>query len=267
MFKLSDSLLSPKKSERHPIEIIFIGFFYASISLLLSLWIFPEYASISMIFLSIIACLYLVQGVLIVEEDEENETTPEIKTLEKHSKTLVFFTLLFLGFLFAFIFWTITLPENISSTAFALQESSIPAIQSITGYSTSSENFSIIIFNNIRVLALSVIFALFYGAGAIFILAWNASIMGFVIGSLVKNLGLTTLPYAFLKYFLHGIPEMMAYFAAALGGGILFIALIRGDLHGEKAKKTFKDVFITLILSIFLLIIAALIEVYISPFI
>jgi uncharacterized membrane protein SpoIIM required for sporulation len=268
MFKLSDVLLSPKKARRHPLEIIFVGFFYATISLFLSFWIFPDYASLLMVFLTAISCIYIIQGILIVEENEEENTKSEQSMLTEHFKTLWFFLLLFLGFLFAFVFWTIVLPNTTGEIIFNLQAKSIMDIQSITGSAVSSENFSTILFNNFRVLFLSLLFALFYGAGAIFILAWNASIMGFVIGNLARNtLGLTALPLAFMKYFVHGIPEMLAYLAAALAGGILFTAVLRGDFKKDKLRRIITDTAIVTGISVLLLVIAALLEVYVSPYI
>jgi len=268
MFKLSPALLSPLKAERHPVEIILIGFFYTSISLFLSLWIFPGHASLVMIFLTLIPCLYLVQGALILEEKKEDEQNSEMWILKEHSKTLWFFLILFLGFLLPFVFWAMVLPDSIVHDAFAVQEQAYQQIQSITGKITSTDAFSIIFTNNLRVLFLSLLLAIFYGAGAVFILAWNASVMGFVIGSLVRNtLGITSLPYAFLKYFLHGIPEMLAYFAAALAGGILFIFIIKADFEKSKIKKTLIDTTFLIIISVLLLAIAGLIESYISPMI
>jgi len=268
MFKLSPALLSPLKAERHPLEIILIGFFYTSISLFLSLWIFPGYASLVMIFLTLIPCLYLVQGALILEEKKEDQGNSEMWILKEHSKTLWFFLILFLSFLLPFVFWAIVLPESIVHDAFAVQEQAFQQIQSITGKVTSLDAFSIIFTNNFRVLLLSLLLATFYGAGAVFILAWNASVMGFVIGSLIRDtLGFASLPYAFLKYFLHGIPEMLAYFAAALAGGILFIFLIKADFEKNKIKKTLIDTSILIAISILMLIVAGLIEVYISPLI
>lgn len=268
MFKLSDVLLSPKKVKRHPLEVLFVGFFYASISLLLSLWVFPEYASLLMVFLTVIATIYIVQGVLLMEEEKEDNLRSEKSVMKEHIKTLGVFLLLFFGFLFAFIFWTIVLPESTTQVAFELQQSNLDHIRSISGRATQFADFTTIITNNLRVLLLSLLFALFYGAGATFILAWNASIMGFVIGNLIKNgLGLAYIPVAFLKFFLHGIPEMIAYFAAALAGGILFMAVVRSDLKKEKLKRLVIDFCVLVGCSIGILIGAALLEAYVSPLI
>lgn len=268
MFRLSQVLLNPKKAKRHPFEIIFVGFFYVSLSILISLWIFPEYASLFSIFLTVVSCLYIVQGILITEEKKEKNTNTEKSLLKMHSRTIIFFSWLFLGFLLAFTFWTIVLPDHHIDNAFSVQQIAFQDISSITGRSIFPGAFQAILFNNLRVMLLSLLLALFYGAGAVFILVWNASVMGFVIGTLAKNVfGLAFLPQIFIKYLIHGIPEMIAYFAAALAGGILFISLVKGDFKSGRTKRMLIDASITILISVAILVLAALIEVYISPFI
>lgn len=269
MFKLSEVLLSPKKAERHPIEILIVAFFYASISIFISTWIFPDYASLVMVFLTVISCVYVVQGAFIIDESIEEEEKEETWLLKEHSKTVFFLLFIFLGFMLAFVFWTIVLPTSSTEQIFSLQKNTIKEIQSmngVTGNSVAFGNLFMIIQNNLRVLIFSIILAIFYGAGSIFILAWNASIMGFAIGNIAREtLGLSSLPLVFTKYLIHGIPEMLAYFIAAMAGGIMYILVIRGDLKKGKIKSTVIDLAIIIGISIALLIVAGLIEVYISP--
>lgn len=267
--KLSDILLNPKKAERHPIEMIFVGFFYASLSLLTSIWIFPEYAPITTIFLSTISSLYLIQGAIIIQEDKETEKNSEKTLIKEHSKTLKIILSLFLGFLIAFIFWHISLSDSASDTIFKIQKKEVENLRLITGNSIGNEkSFLIILNNNLKVFFLSFAFAIFYGAGVIFILAWNASMMGFVIGDLTKNiLGFSSFPIILTKYLLHGIPEMISYFTAALAGGIVFITIIRGDFSKNRIKKTSIDTISMIGIALFILVIAALIETFVSPLI
>jgi len=264
-------LFNPKKAERHPLEMMLVGIFYSSLSILMSIWIFPEYSSLVMVFLTVLSCLYVVQGAIRVEEDKEDDFKSESWLLKEHYKALSFFLFLFLGFVFSFAFWTFILPSEKIAVLFSLQDSVVEGIKSAvaTGKVSSEGTFLIIFFNNFKVMFISLIFAFFYGAGAIFILAWNASVMGFVIGNLAKNtLGIMALPVAFTKYFLHGIPEMLAYLTTALAGGIIYIAIWRGDfLKQGKIKRIIIDTVDLIAISIFLLLIAALIEIYISPFI
>lgn len=268
MFNL---LFNPKKAERHPIEMLLIGVFYSTLSILLSAWIFPEYSSIVMVFFTIISCLYVVQGAIKLEENKEFEYKSEIWLLREHARTLEFMLMLFLGFVFSYVFWTIVLPDEKVMVLFDLQITVVEGIRAMvaTGSSISDTTFFIILWNNLKVMIISLIFAFFYGAGAIFVLVWNASVMGFVIGEITKNqLGIAALPFAFLKYFLHGIPEMLSYLMVALAGGIIYVSLWKGDFFEKgRAKKIILDTFILVVLSIVLLVVAAFIEVFVSPLI
>jgi stage II sporulation protein M len=265
-------LFNPKKAQRHPLEMMLVGFFYASVSIFLATWIFPEYASLTIVFFTVFSCLYVVQGAIKTEEKNEQNYKTEEWRLKKHSRTIYFLLFLFLGFVFAFTFWTIVLPQTKVSMIFELQYKSIEGIKAniVSGSAIETTSTILKIFaNNIEVLLISIIFAIFYGAGAIYILVWNASVMGYLIGILAKNtFGITALPVIFTKYFLHGIPEIIAYLIGALAGGILYVAIWKGDLlNKEKNKTIIIDILILVGIAILILIAAALIEIFLSPLI
>ncbi len=264
-------LFNPKKAERHPIEMGILGFLYASLAILLSAWIFPDYSSLVMVFLTVLPCIYIVQGTLRLEESKEKDYLSEEWLLREHSKVLLFLLFLFIGFVFAFAFWTLVLPAETVSILFNMQGGVVEGIRDMvaTGDATSGEAFYLILFNNFKVLFISLVFAFFYGAGAIFILVWNASVMGFVIGDLARQtLGFVALPIAFTKYFLHGIPEMMAYLTISLAGGVVYIAAWKGHfLRQGRLRRLILDSAVLVVLSAIFLLAAAAIEVYISPLI
>ena len=262
-------LFSAKKTERRLLEILAVGFFYASISIFLSFWIFPEHSSLAMVFMCVLPTIYVLQGVLRGEEKKEEDYNSEEWLLKQHLGKLAFFLFLFLGFVLAFGVWAFFLGPEKTSLLFEIQENAVSHINNITGDAVTTGTFFKILSNNLKVMSLSLIFALFYGAGAIFILAWNASVMGLVIGVLARNtLGFSALPLAFTKYFIHGIPEMFAYLTAAMAGGILFIAFLEGDLIKKgKTKRIIIDVSTLMIVSILILIVAAILEIYVSPLI
>jgi len=266
MFK---SIFSAQKAERHLMEIFVIGFVYAAMSIALSIWIFPKNSSIVMVFLSVLPVIYVLQSTIKKEEEKEGDYKTEKWLLKQHFNKLVFFLFLFLGFVFAFGLLAFMLgPEN-TTIFFDAQKDAVDQINNVTGNAIFPSSFFKIIANNLKVMLFSIIFALFYGAGAIFILAWNASVMGLVIGVLAREtFGLSALPLAFTKYLVHGIPEMFAYLTAAMAGGILFIAFLNGDLIKEgKSKSVITDVSSLVILSIVILIVAAILEIYVSPLI
>jgi uncharacterized membrane protein YfcA len=109
MFKI---LFNPKRAERKPFEMMLVGIFYSTLSILVSSWIFPEYASLIMVFLTLISCLYVVQGALKLEEDKEMDYKSEKWVLKEHFKILRFFLFLFIGFVISFAFWTVVLPPD-----------------------------------------------------------------------------------------------------------------------------------------------------------
>lgn len=259
-------LVRRKKAEKHPFQMFFIGIVYASLAIPVSLLIFKPYASLAMVFFTVLSSVHVVQGVLSLEEKKERFAESEPWLLKEHRKALLFFLFLFLGFVVAFSFWSFILPTDVVAQLFQSQENSINRIQSITGNAISGESLKKILFNNIKVMLLSILLALFYGAGSIFILAWNASVMGLAIGNFAKTTaGLLGIPLALTKYLVHGLPEIAAYFIAALAGGIIGIAIIKKDFSKERIKTIGIDIIMLLFIAIILLITAAFIEVYISP--
>lgn len=265
-----DLLFNPQKAERHPIEIFLIGAFYSSISIALGLWVFKESTSLAIVFLTVVSCLYVVQGAIKMEEKKEKNWNEESWILKEHRSPVILILALFLGFTFSFALWSFSLPPETSSTVFQLQGASINQITAITGKAIDQTATLTNIFNNnIKIILISLIFALFFGAGAIYVLVWNASVMGFVIGTISREtFGLIALPIAFVKYFLHGIPEMIAYILAAIAGGVLYFAFIKGDLlDKDKIKRLILDIMSLVLISILLLLFSAIIEVYISPLI
>ena len=121
------------------------------------------------------------------------------------------------------------MPSESLTFVFGKQTSTIQAINNEVSGNTYHQfsTFSRILLNNIRVLAFAILFAFVYGAGAIFILTWNASVIGTAIGNFIRsNLGqyassvgleqfanyFVVASMGLLRYILHGIPEIIAYF-------------------------------------------------------
>jgi len=264
-------LFNPRKAQRHPLEFMLIAIFYSSLSVIIGSWIFPEYASLIIVALSVFSCLYVVQGAIRAEEAKERNYKTEGWLLQRHKKTLKFLLLLFIGFVISFALWTFFLPTDQISTLFSLQDSTVENVKASVGTGSAVNQGSLltIIGNNLKVSFISLIFALLYGAGALFIIIWNASVMGFVIGDLARNaFGIASLPIAFIKYFVHGIPEVLAYLTMALAGGIIYVAAWEGDFHDPGRRKTIiRDTLTLVLISVGLILISALIEVFITPLI
>ncbi|MDO8555717.1 MAG: stage II sporulation protein M [Nanoarchaeota archaeon] len=293
-------LIGPKKAARKPWDVFFLGMLYASVAMFLSVVIFREQASIIMVLLTVIASLPLVHRTFAREEHADDVLVGEKAIMKEHWKALKFLTLMFLGFVVAFSIWYVFLPDAMVQTSFNSQIQTIQAInarvaavQSVTGHAITGNNvvssaassagglFFQILTNNVKVLLFSIFFAFFYGAGAIFILTWNASVISAAIGAFVRNnIGdyasqagwvqvggyFHTFSLGFLRYFVHGIPEIFAYFVGGLAGGIISFAVIRHDLGTDNFKKIMVDAVDLIMLAFFVLVVAGILEVYVTPY-
>ena len=105
-----------------------------------------------------------------------------------------------------------------------------------------------------------------FGAGAIFILAWNASVISAAIG-IFTQYNVKEIPMGIGRYMIHGFPEIAAYFVTALAGGIFGIGILRNGIKSPKMMRIFENVVIMLFIAIVILAIAAVIEVYFTPLI
>lgn len=267
-----ESLISPVKAEKRPWEMFFIGLLYSSVAVIISLFLFREYASLIMIFFTVAASIPIIYRTIKLEERKDLLIHSEKVLIKEHGKALAFFMFLFLGFVVSFSIWYIFLPAEISSKLFEVQSDTIAEINNPLAGSAFNlaSTFTKVLLNNMKVLLFCLVFAFFYGFGAIFILTWNASIMGVAVGNFVRtHIGnyAAILPVALLKYLVHGIPEIIAYFMAGLAGGIISIAVIRHDLTSKKFKHILLDSADLTFGAIVMLVIAALLEIFVSPLI
>jgi len=87
-----ESIISVKRAEREPIDMLFLGFVYSSIAVLLALWLFPGQASATAILFTTIAMLPLMLNVILFEKKKEESAKPrEISTINTGINHILFF--------------------------------------------------------------------------------------------------------------------------------------------------------------------------------
>ena len=281
-----ESFKTPVTAKNKPWQMFFVGLIYATVAIFLSLWIFKLYASLVMVFLTVFASVPLIYNSLKQQEKVDLVERSEKRIMKNHARVLEFLIFLFLGFVVSYSVAFVLLPSSTVEDTFRSQIETIGAINSqisgevINADITSTDFFTQIFFNNIKVLLFCIFFSFFYGAGAIFILTWNASVIGAATGIFVKNkiaealasLGaLNAFNYfhiaslGILRYMVHGIPEIAAYFIGGMAGGIISVAMINHDLEGEKFSTIMLDALDLVVLAAFLLFFAGLLEVFVTP--
>lgn len=275
-----ETLIGVKAAEREPWKLLYLGFLYASIAIILSLIIFKSQASMVMVFLTVLASVPLIHNTIKLEEKKELILKRRL-LVKEHGKALSVFVFMFIGFLIAFVAFYVFMPHDLVQSVFNTQIETIETInarisniQQLSGSTTNASSFFFeILSNNLKVLFFCIFFSFFYGAGAIFILTWNASVISAAIGNAIRsNLGsmfglhyFTAFSLGIMKYMTHGIFEIIAYFMGGLAGGIISVAVIRHEVYGEKFRKIIKDSFDLIFLSLIILVIAGLVEVYVTP--
>jgi len=278
-------IINPKRAERRPWEMFIIGLVYASLSILLVNWIFAQdvvlakYSGILIITFCVMFSMPFMYYAIKMEEEKGVKIEGAFKLLKEHNKTLFGFLWLFLGFIVAFSFFYIVMPSENNFRAQietycminrpanfneCVEQYGIKTTGRTTGFLTSKERLIAIFTNNIYVLMFTLIFSLIFGAGAIFILAWNASVIAAAVGIFSKA-DITSMPLGIVRYMIHGLPEIAAYFIGAMAGGIISIAVIRHDVRSDKFWTVLQDSLNLIILAVIVLFVAALIEVFITP--
>ncbi len=276
-------IMKPKRAEARPWEMFFVGLFWASVSLLLVTYVFGgdsilmQGSGLLVVVFTVVCCLPFMYYIIKLEEGKDIQISDSGRLIKEHSRALHALMWLFLGFVIAFSFWYLVLPN--SGQNFNFQIKTFCAINNPSHFDYCVEQHNVpigtgnvaganavlsIFANNVYVLIFTILFSLAFGAGAMFILVWNASVIAAAIGIFSKG-SLVNLPMGLLRYMIHGVPEIAAYFVGALAGGIVSVAVIRKDLRGEGTWKILQDSLLMVIIAIMILVVAALMEVYLTP--
>lgn len=279
----------PKKGERHPMELFFVGLLYSSLAYLIVKLVFSQDVVLSrssglliVMFTSLLSIIFffyalrLDEKTNILDKSEKSAIIDDWKVL----KMLLF---LFLGFIVGFLVWQVVFPQqmafNSQMQTYCVMNKPLQyqdcldsnviknVLSGVSGAIPSS--FLAVFSNNVIVSIMILIFSLLFGAGVIFIIAWNASIIASVIAFSAKYTA-SGIPIWLGRFMIHGIPEIAAYFIISMAGGITSIAVssyMRGHLSNDGIFRVIKRAVYLVAISIVILIIAALLEVYVSSLI
>jgi len=281
-----EMLINPRKAERHPWELFFVGLFYASLAMILVDWVFArdavlsKYSGVLLVTFTVLFSMPFVYYTLKLEESKITRSIGTLSLLREHRRALSTFLWLFLGFVVAFAFWYVIFSANMSFKAqietycvinrpaqveaclgeYTTTNEKVVAI----GSTAASDRFMLIFFNNIYVLIFTLIFSLAFGAGVIFILAWNASVIAAAIGIFTKS-SIGCFHAGLIRYLIHGIPEIASYFIVAIAGGMVSVAVIRHEAGTPKFWEVLQDSLNLIVIALIVLLLAAIMEVFFTP--
>ncbi|MBN1896735.1 MAG: stage II sporulation protein M [Candidatus Aenigmarchaeota archaeon] len=249
-----ESLIKYNEIKKNPWLMMFWAILISSVGVLFSIQLAytislsgstVNLAGVFAVMFTIIPSVYFLTNYIKREElqDEKDvEAHYEKGILQRHYMDILVFGFYFTGLTVSFAFWGFMLPAD----TFQVQTMKVQDIRStsggfmdmaegnmMTGEALSGDyfaSFERVFWNNLQVTAFSFVFSILFGAGAIFIIVWNASILGVFIGRLSETI--IHIPVQSIPFLPHGIPEIGGYLVAGLAGGIISAAVIRG--HNRK---------------------------------
>ncbi len=276
-----ESLITPLCAEERPWQMFFLGILFSLVGVGFSIWVFEGQSSLVMVFLIVMASTPIVFNTMKLEEKKDELEYKETYLLKEHAKALSLFMFLFAGIVFTCAAVYVFSPQEKIDALFSVQTQAIMDVNSrVSGNVITPDALPLIFLNNLKVLIFCILFAFVYGVGAIFILVWNATVIGVALGDFIRSqlgsfsavLGYTSVSHYFeaislgvLRYATHGVFEILAYFIAGLAGGIISISVVRHNFGTTKFDKVLLDSTGLLIISLVVLFIGAVIEVYITP--
>src|SRR3989344_7486871 len=158
-------MLNPRRSERRPWEMFVVTF-------------------------TVMFSVPFFYFMLKIEEEKDSQIDNSIALLKEHGKALHSLIWLFMGFIvgFSILFIVVGSTDNFraqietfciinSPSNFEGCISQYGVRGTATGFATSFELLGGVFTNNLYVLVFTVIFSILFGAGGIFILAWNATVI------------------------------------------------------------------------------------------
>jgi hypothetical protein len=280
-----ESIIPTREMLKHPLFMLFLAALAGSVSLWVAYFTFPGSASVLAIAFATIALVPLMHHIFRREEEREAEK-PGYAALfvARHFSVVKVYAFLFIGLILTYAFWYTILPPPIRGTFFAEQDKALDKISGMRQVLTGNFSgvpaacgtnpfcwFDVIFFNNAFVLLLAVAFSFIYSAGVVFLIGWNASVIGVLIGRDVvqMNAGGGNLPASFgmglynaIGILPYGLFESLGYFLGAISGGIIGAAISRKKHVKGEFGTILKDSSVMLVYAMCCLALGAIIEAY-----
>jgi uncharacterized membrane protein SpoIIM required for sporulation len=282
-----ESLIGERNIRKNPVLIFILTVIISIGSIIFANAIFPAHASVLSVAFITIGLVPIVHNVLAKEEYEEALARKSSTTFfARHFNVIMIYVWIFVGIILAFSLTYAVVPNDQKGILFEEQINAFCSIagsdncsegipNSITGRATAGAfnacqnpatkdiaSCSFFIFeNNMGVLIFIIILSLLYGAGAIFIIAWNASILGLFFGEMFLSAQHMT-SAGLLQGMLigHGPPELFSYIFGALAGAILSAMISKGQFLSHEFSTIIKDVTFLIFLAVFSVVYGAIVE-------
>lgn len=245
-----ETIVSPRYARENSWTIAALGALFVSLAVGIVHWfgLGDQSSLLLMVFVIVPAIPFLIDLIQFQELETKRTATRRFlgsMTLARYAPMIAVLFSFFIGLTAAFTFWYAVLPEPTTSLLFNTQVKELAAVRgSFSGYAVQAVEarmlraFETIFLHNLEVLMLILGFSLLYGAGAIFVLIWNASVIGVFLGKIART---GEIGAGVLGILPHGVFELLAYTTVALAGGILSRMIVLRRLQAIEEHQTIYD--------------------------
>ncbi len=268
--KMLEQLLRKRWIEHRQIYAFFLGLVYTIIAYITATIFFKDAYSIATMFLITILLVPSLMKLLNIEEKIERKDGTK-HFLKDHAPIFKTYIFLFLGILAGYlVFGFFATGTDRFSNLFGYQLNFLESQGAMNFEKTAYEpmnKFMVLFTSNVLVALIAFVLSLFYGAGAVFLVVFNASIFSAFILSFMQKIGEGMQLYAMGIFSLHLVPELLGFLFAAVAGGVISKALLKEKFGTEEFSNVFKDATLILIIAVALILIAAFLETFVTtPF-
>ncbi|MFZ3077611.1 MAG: stage II sporulation protein M [Candidatus Aenigmatarchaeota archaeon] len=262
-----ESLFSARKIESKPVDMLLLSAIISFASVALAYIVFPEYAGVVFPLLITVGMAPVFYRILADEEvleEEEAEGKISENFFQRYGEIVWLFSLFFIGVFAVVFFVSLFLPENFAQILFKPQLDSIFSSKSVTGNALSQGALGTIFSNNMKIIIFSFALSLFLSTGALWILGWNASVLGVYLAGFLNRGMFAEFASTSIGMFPHAPLEFAGYFLAGIAGGILSAGLIRRryNFKGKEFRLVLRDSLLLLALAAIAIAAGAAVESY-----
>ncbi len=259
---------------KRPLHLFATGAFFSSVSVLVATALFSHAPSMVVVAFMTLPLVYIFTGILRQEAAHETHSHDFRTLLVENMDLAKIYVYLFLGMVVGVAVWFAVLPKSVLVNIFSEQLYNLGQIGVPTGLAVNPEVFSLIAMNNIKLVVLCALLSFVFSAGALFVLSWNASVVGVAVGSTIYKLqaagsaaGIAVaqgLTLGTFFYLFHLIPEVLAYFSASVAGAFISSAMMRYEPFSKPSNRLIGIAAALVGISIAFILLGAIIETYIS---
>ncbi len=273
--------LATEETKESPAYLIIVSCAITIAGVIMAYNTFPQSSSVLAISFTTLALMPFINNLFKKEETKiSTEQTPK-RLITENFQVISVYSSIFIGMALAYVIMGVFFPEtneNCEGISCMMPEKKSffseqrTVYSSITGkviaekecFNNDTKNFGacfeLIFKNNTWVMVMALIFSIVWGAGALFLLGWNASVIGLFIAMEISAKNIEAGITRAISYLPHGIPEITAYFIAAIAGGIISAAISKNKFKPNEIKTIIIDAGILIAMATTTLTIGALIE-------